>query len=442
MIYRILRAVWRFALRIYFRDLRVEGGENIPDEGPVLLVANHTNAFVDALVIMTSSDRRITLTAKSVLRNNPLLAPLIFGLGVILLHRSQDTELGTDPSRNDDAIARCAEALADGHVLCVFPEGVSHSDGSIRPFRTGAARIALRALESDLTDLPVVPVGLYFEAKERLRSDALVRFGRPIVIRRDDGDEDVRRLTDLFESEVRAITLNFESRREELLVDWAADLVDAAPGRPLALDRETPDVSRRAIRIEKLQTAWKALRTARPAEVSEIVQQMREMRRELLKLGLDPKEVFLPLGPAQAAFFMLREGELLVFGLPIVIVAALIHGLPWAVTRAIVMMTSRDRDHWATNALFFGLVAWPVCIAFELILVAMLAGTWFAVLAALIAPFVLVYGVLWVDRIGSAVRRVRSFFVLAISAERRKGMRNRVAGLGQRIRSHLPEEID
>ena len=133
MIYRLMRALWRAALFGYFRRIEVQGRGNVPAGGPALIVANHTNAFVDPLLVLTRLDRPVTLTAKSTLRKNPLLAPLMRVLNVVELHRAQDVAEGADPAKNDAALAACAARLAEGGCVVVFPEGVSHSDPKLRP---------------------------------------------------------------------------------------------------------------------------------------------------------------------------------------------------------------------------------------------------------------------------------------------------------------------
>ena len=63
MVYRILRRLAYFSVRIFFRRIEVEGVENVPATGPVLLVPNHPNAIVDALVIVISLKRPVSVTA-------------------------------------------------------------------------------------------------------------------------------------------------------------------------------------------------------------------------------------------------------------------------------------------------------------------------------------------------------------------------------------------
>jgi 1-acyl-sn-glycerol-3-phosphate acyltransferase len=111
MLYRILRQLAYFSVRVFFRRIEVEGVENVPDSGPVLLVPNHPNAIVDALVVVISLKRTISVTAKSTLADIPVMRRILKSTNAILFHRRKDAAMGADPSRNAGAIAQCRERL-------------------------------------------------------------------------------------------------------------------------------------------------------------------------------------------------------------------------------------------------------------------------------------------------------------------------------------------
>src|SRR5262249_30589160 len=160
------------ALHLFFRRVEVEGRANVPRAGPVLLVPNHANALVDPLALITALHRKVTVTAKNVLGKNPLLGALMASLGGGTFHRRPDVAKGADPRRNVDSLRRCREVLAGGGAVCIFPEGVSHSDPHLRPFHLGPARVALDFVREvgDPGELKVMPVGLLYTAKDRFRS--------------------------------------------------------------------------------------------------------------------------------------------------------------------------------------------------------------------------------------------------------------------------------
>src|SRR3954466_16317992 len=106
--YALLRAIAGIALRWYYRDIRVEGAERIPHERPLLLVVNHPNALVDALLVGWVVPRRVLITAKSTVVTNPIAGFLLRGLGVLPLRRVSDEQERAagdrpDPTRNLDA---------------------------------------------------------------------------------------------------------------------------------------------------------------------------------------------------------------------------------------------------------------------------------------------------------------------------------------------------
>jgi 1-acyl-sn-glycerol-3-phosphate acyltransferase len=93
------------------------------------------------------------------------------------VERRQDN---VDTSSNRSSFEACHRVLAAGHAVAIFPEGTTHDRLQLAPIRTGAARIALGARASGVEGITMVPVGILYESKFKLRSRALVRIGEPI----------------------------------------------------------------------------------------------------------------------------------------------------------------------------------------------------------------------------------------------------------------------
>jgi 1-acyl-sn-glycerol-3-phosphate acyltransferase len=170
----------RLLVRIFFRSVELEGGDNLPGKGPLVVAANHTNGLVDGLLLMAALGRYPRFLGKSTLFRIPPLWPFLKFAGVIPVFRASD---GATGERNASAFATCREILARGEVVALFPEGISHDELSLQPLRTGAARIALdAAFEGDVGDVQTLPVGLTYDAKARFRSRALVHVGKPAAV--------------------------------------------------------------------------------------------------------------------------------------------------------------------------------------------------------------------------------------------------------------------
>ena len=255
------RGLARAGTTLFFDRIDIEGAP--PADGPLLVVANHTNGLVDGLVITAAMQRRVSLTAKSTLKKNPLLALIVWLADAVPLYRKQDA---ADVAKNADSFAAVRARLASGGAICIFPEGQSHSDASLREFKTGAARIAI---DSRGIGLKIVPVGLEYDAKQRFRSSVLVRFGDAIDA---DAFDDVRALTNELESRVARLATQFRSVREMLWLRWTAELLATRAEDPRPLDREASDFAVRAKRIAELRDAYER---ADAADVAGVVGELR-----------------------------------------------------------------------------------------------------------------------------------------------------------------------
>ncbi|MBV8515970.1 MAG: 1-acyl-sn-glycerol-3-phosphate acyltransferase [Acidobacteria bacterium] len=396
----LFRALARAGTSLFFDAIEIEGAP--PADGPLLVVANHTNGLVDGLVITAAIQRRVSLTAKSTLKKNPLLAAIIWLADAVPLYRRQDA---VDVAKNLDSFAAVRARLAGGGAVCIFPEGQSHSDASMREFKTGAARIALGCRG---IGLKIVPVGLEYDAKQRFRSSVIVRFGDAIDA---DAFDDIHALTNELEARVGQLATQFRSVREMLWLRWTAELLATNAENPRPLDRESSTFAARAKRIAELRDAYER---ANRDDVVDLVAELRAYRRELRRLGIAPHEVWLSMHPLQALFFTIRELELLLAGGAIAAIGAVQHGLAFLADRVVTKKTSIDLDHWASNAIFYGFALFPLVTILGIAIVAALAGWRWALLYALAAPFTLVYSIRWSERIARAARRARTFFTFLV----------------------------
>jgi 1-acyl-sn-glycerol-3-phosphate acyltransferase len=444
MIYRLVRALWRAALFAFFRRIDVQGRERVPARGAVLIVANHTNAFVDPLLIVTELQRPVTLTAKSTLRRNPLLAWVIRALNVIEFQRSQDRQEGADPRKNVAAFAECVARLAEGGCIVIFPEGVSHSDLALRPFKTGAARIALEFLQQNKdASLTIVPAGLHYEAKERFRSAAGVVFGEPFdaaAWRLTHPATDARELTTELQRRIESLTANFHNERDVRLFAQAAELLRATSAPPATLGRDTSDYAAAVATIQRLQDGRTWLLHERPAQLAALEHRIEAFYRELERLGVATDEVFLSMSPARAALFVIRELELLLVGVPMAAWGALNHALPYVTLRALVKKMSKDRDHFASNAVFLAVPIVPFFYALQIALAAFLLPLPWLLVYALSLPLTGAVALLWRDRTGQAWQRARTFLRFLRHPSAQRSLRAEVAAIDAAIRSLAGEE--
>jgi len=156
--------------RTFFR-MQVHGLENIPLEGPFVLLCNH-QSYLDPVFCGISLKRRLYYLARENLFKNPIFGRLLLSIRVIPIRRG---------SADLPAIRKTIEKLKVGQPVCLFPEATRTSNGKIAALKPGVSLLSRR------TESPVIPavVDGAFECWPRDRKifspgRIIVCFGSPI----------------------------------------------------------------------------------------------------------------------------------------------------------------------------------------------------------------------------------------------------------------------
>ncbi len=152
---------------------RVDGLENVPAQGPAIVMMNHI-AFIDSLTVLHVIPRNIIPLAKAEVYNYPLIGFIPKMWGVIPVHREEIDRR---------AVQQAMEVLAAGELILVAPEGTRGS--ALQRGKEGVAYLAARS------GAPIVPVAITgstgFPALRPFGAwktpGAVVRFGRPFRYR-------------------------------------------------------------------------------------------------------------------------------------------------------------------------------------------------------------------------------------------------------------------
>lgn len=179
--YNFLRYYVDFALKLSYRNIRYVGLEKVPQDGSVIYAPNHTNALMDALVILAMDRKPKVFVARADIFRRPLLAKIFTFLKIMPIMRIRD---GFDEvKKNNQTIEKAVDVLRDKVPFCIFPEGQHQAKYSSLPLSKGIFRIAFQAQEL-MTDVPlyIVPVGLRYGSFFRFRSTVRVEVGEPINV--------------------------------------------------------------------------------------------------------------------------------------------------------------------------------------------------------------------------------------------------------------------
>ena len=294
MVRRIIVALLRFALRVYFRRVEVVGLEHVPLDRPLIFVLNHPNALVDPAFLLCLAPRQVSFLAKAPLFDMPVLGYFVRAMDALPVYRHQDE--GGDVSKNSETFVAARKLLARGGTIGICPEGVSHDEKRLRPIKTGAARIALGAVSTgEVTGLQIVPAGLYYTSKTKFRSEALLYFGRPIDVEPvalDEGDipprAEVRELSSRIEIALREVML--DAHHEEALhtITRAEKIFSAAADEPDESLAQELQLQQRFIK------AYSVLLEHAPERLQRLETRLKRFEEELAQAGVDPDDLSPP----------------------------------------------------------------------------------------------------------------------------------------------------
>jgi 1-acyl-sn-glycerol-3-phosphate acyltransferase len=151
------------ALRSLDIDVRVQG---LPEQGPVMLVANHIS-WLDILAINTVHTARFV--SKTTVRQWPVLGWMVACGGTLFIER----ERKRDALR---VVHQAAQALQEGHVIAFFPEGTTSDGHSLLPFHANLLQAAVAV------NAPAQAIALQYRDTQHPISQAAIFVGDTTLV--------------------------------------------------------------------------------------------------------------------------------------------------------------------------------------------------------------------------------------------------------------------
>lgn len=226
--YYFVKYYMRTGFAFYFKNVRIQGAENIPDKKAVLFVANHQNALLDPLLIGSTNKRILHFLTQAQVFKNPFVKNILVYINMLPVYRIRD---GYDTlSKNDDTFNKCYDILDNKQTLLIFAEGSHSLQRRVRALSKGFTRIAFGALEHNpKNEIDIVPIGYNYSDPKKFGSKASVYYGKPISVNHYwenfDKTESVVRLKREVSDQLKKLTTHVEdkSNHDEIVKNFHND---------------------------------------------------------------------------------------------------------------------------------------------------------------------------------------------------------------------------
>ena len=216
-----VRTYLRIGMFFYFKRIDIHGVDNVPKNKAVLLLGNHQNALLDALLIATKSGRFSYFLTRAAVFKNPLVSKLLMSLQMLPVYRMRDG--WSNLSNNSDIFETCSKVLSNKEAVVIFPEGSHNLARRVRPLSKGFTRIVFETLDKHPgLDLQLVPVGFNFANATGFPDSAAIYFGKAIPAQTfvsEDINESTLNLKQRINAELSELTTNIpEDNYDDVLL--------------------------------------------------------------------------------------------------------------------------------------------------------------------------------------------------------------------------------
>lgn len=175
----IVKTYLRIGLFFYFKSIKVMGLENLPKNKATLILSNHQNALLDALLLATQLPQFSYFLTRASVFKNPLVSRLLKSLNMLPVYRIRDG--WSNLTNNNSIFQTCSSILGKKGTVVIFPEGNHNLERRVRPLSKGFSRIVYDTNEAlPETDLQLLPVGLNYMNAKHFVDAASVFIGKPI----------------------------------------------------------------------------------------------------------------------------------------------------------------------------------------------------------------------------------------------------------------------
>jgi 1-acyl-sn-glycerol-3-phosphate acyltransferase len=169
---------------VFFKKIHLHGFDKLPKGKPILFASNHSNSFLDGIILEIYLKRRLYVLVRGDVFESKFGNWFYRTLRLLPIYRKTDGDPRETIGKNNASFDECYEYFQKGRNILIFSEAVSATEKTVRPIRKGTARMAFD-MESRCDfglGLHVVPMGINYTNFKGWGKELMVSIGDPIPV--------------------------------------------------------------------------------------------------------------------------------------------------------------------------------------------------------------------------------------------------------------------
>jgi 1-acyl-sn-glycerol-3-phosphate acyltransferase len=361
MLYRFLKFLMKIGIRSYYKEVKVVGRQFLSHEGPTILIANHPNTLMDALMVGFASKNQIYFMAKGTFFSSKFKSWLLKNLNMIPVNRRG--EKAVSGVSNQDSFEACYRLLEQGKTIVIFPEGNSFKERRLRELKLGAAKIALEVEKRNQgkLNLQIIPLGINYQKAEKFRSSVLIQVGKGIMANsylkeyEKEGNKVAKKLTAVFRLALERQLVSIDTLEQEQLAESLVELLSSR-----YLQNDGRGVQGKISFLREIQLKLEEVEISKPYQIEEIQGLVLEIKTKLEDFNV-PAD-FLDRRFRLKMFLrqIITSVLILLVGLPLFLFG-FIHAITaYKLSDFLVPKITQEVEYFAPIYLLLGLILYPL----------------------------------------------------------------------------------
>jgi len=290
--YSLVKRYVIFVFKRFYGEYIVTGRENIPKEGPVIFAANHLNALMDALAVISvlPHEMPIVYLGRADLFKNKSFAKILQFSKILPAFRMRDGVENLE--KNHGIFESCVDVLDHNKVLGIMPEGNQGPYRKLRPLVKGIFRIAFSAQQKYgiQPGVKIVPIGIDMGDFEKYGEHLIINIGKPIDVSdymagyNESQANATNQIRDRLHDELSKLTFNLATEKHYESFETATKVADSSIN-----ERQNKRVKlyHRFIVRQKVAKRLVTMEKEEPEKTERLDILCREYKENLKKLNID-----------------------------------------------------------------------------------------------------------------------------------------------------------